>query len=248
TGRDYSLYQISLHPDSLARGMEIFGDIFTAPALRDIDLERKIILEEILEDIDEDGRLINVDDVARKAIWPEHGLGFSITGPYENVERFGIDDVRRHFQQFYGASNMVLCVSGAARREQVLKWAQASMNGLRTGERQRPQPPTDGQRHPQFVFVENEGSQTAVQILFRALPEHDPDYTALQALARILDDGMSTRLHYRVRDQMGLAYYVSGNVEPFHDTALFEIDAASAHKNVPALVREVLRIITQLRD
>src|SRR5689334_5853589 len=64
TGRDYSLYQISLHPESLARGVEIFGDIFEAPALTDIDLERKIILEEILEDMDEDQRIINIDDVA----------------------------------------------------------------------------------------------------------------------------------------------------------------------------------------
>jgi predicted Zn-dependent peptidase len=248
TGRDYSLYQISLHPENLGRGVQIFGDIFDAPALTDIDLERKIILEEILEDIDEDGRCINVDDVARKAVWPDHGLGFPITGPYENVERFTTDDVRRHYAEFYGASNMVLCVSGAAQREQVMEWASRWMGGLKAGERKRPGAPNERQAKPQLVYVENEGSQTSVQVLFRALPETDPDYVAMQALSRCLDDGMSTRLHYRVCDQMGLAYYVSGSVEPFHDTALFEIDAASAHKNVPALLREVVRILGQLRD
>jgi predicted Zn-dependent peptidase len=248
TGRDYSLYQISLHPENLGRGVEIFGDIFEAPALTDIDLERKIILEEILEDIDEDGRCINIDDVARKAVWPDHGLGFPITGPYENVERFSVDDVRRHYQAFYGASNMVLCVSGAVQREQVVEWASRWMGGLQSGERRRPTAPNEKQAKPQLIYVENEGSQTSVQVLFRALPETDSDYVAMQALSRCLDDGMSTRLHYRVCDQMGLAYYVSGSVEPFHDTALFEIDAASAHKNVPALLREVFRIIKQLRD
>jgi predicted Zn-dependent peptidase len=248
TGRDYSLYQISLHPENLARGVEIFGDIFEAPALTDIDLERKIILEEILEDMDEDQRIINIDDLARKAVWPDHSLGFSITGPYANVERFTTADVRSHYRDFYGAANMVLCVSGAARREEVLGWTERWMGPLRAGERRRPDPPRGHPPGPQFIYVENEGSQTAVQVLFRALPETDPDYVALQALARILDDGMSTRLHYRICDQAGLAYYVSGNVEPFHDTALFEIDAASAHKNVPALVREVLKILTQLRD
>src|SRR5215831_17811577 len=156
TGRDYSLYQISLHPESLPRGIEIFGDIFAAPALRDIELERKIILEELLEDIDEEGRLINVDDVARKAIWPQHGLGLSITGPLANVERFVVEDVQRHFIEFYGASNMVLCVSGATRREQVLEWAQRWMSPLRAGERQRPTPPEDWQHAPQTVYVENE--------------------------------------------------------------------------------------------
>jgi predicted Zn-dependent peptidase len=248
TGRDYSLYQISLHPENLPAGVQIFGDIFEAPALTDIDLERKIILEEILEDMDEDGRIINIDDVARKAVWPDHGLGLPITGPYENVERFKLADVQRHFKEFYGASNMVLCVSGATRHDQVMTWAERWMGPLASGERRRPEAPTESQKKAQFVYVENEGSQTAVQVLFRALPEGDPDYVAMQALSRVLDDGMSTRLHYRVCDQKGLAYYVSGNVEPFHDTALFEIDGASAHRNVPALLREVFRLLGELKD
>ena len=62
TGRDYSLYQISLHPGHVARGMEILGDLFASPTFRDIDLERKIIVEEILEDLDDRGRNINLDD------------------------------------------------------------------------------------------------------------------------------------------------------------------------------------------
>jgi predicted Zn-dependent peptidase len=248
TGRDYSLYQISLHPENLAQGIEIFGDIFAAPALTDIDLERKIILEEILEDMDEHGRIINIDDVARRLVWPGHGLGLPITGPYKNVERFTVDDVRAHYREFYGAANMVLCVSGAVSRVEVQAAAERWMGKLRAGERQRPEPPPDQQRAPGFAYVRNEGSQTSVQVLFRALPEHDPDYVAMQALARVLDDGMSTRLHYRVCDQKGLAYYVGGSVEPFHDAALFEIDAASAHKNVPALLREVFDLLAQLRD
>src|SRR5262249_47471464 len=152
TGGDYSLYQISLHPESVARGIGIFGDIFEAPALTDIDLERKIILEEILEDMDEDGGIINIDDLARRAIWPEHGLGLPITGPYANVERFALTDVERHYREFYGASNMVLCVSGAVKPEQVRGWAERFMGGLRPGTRQSPVPPEDGQRRPQFVY------------------------------------------------------------------------------------------------
>ena len=69
TGRDYSLYQISLNPRLLGRGMEILGDLFRAPELRDIDLERQIIVEEILEDLDERGRNVNIDDQSRKQVW-----------------------------------------------------------------------------------------------------------------------------------------------------------------------------------
>ena len=90
TGRDYSLYQITLHPKQVARGLDILGDLFSSPAFRDIDLERKIVLEEILEDLDDRGRNVNVDDQSRRLAWGKHPLGFPITGPMRNVRRFSL--------------------------------------------------------------------------------------------------------------------------------------------------------------
>src|SRR5438067_846637 len=52
TGRDYSLYQISLHPETLDGGIALFGEIFCTPTFSDIEVERRIILEEMLEDLD----------------------------------------------------------------------------------------------------------------------------------------------------------------------------------------------------
>jgi len=247
TGRDYSLYQIAVHPESLERALAVLAEIFGAPAFPDIDRERQIVVEEILEDQDEDGREINVDDVARSTAWPGHPLGFKITGPLRNVRRFTAGDVRRHFARYYGAANMILCLSGAVRARGVLPTVRRLFARLRPGKGACPVPAPAGQRSPRFAYVENRGSQSNLQILFRALPEQHPDFTALAALGRILDDGMSTRLHYRICDQLGLAYYCAGTVEPLHDTALFEVDAASSHAKLPALVREVLAILAGLR-
>ena len=81
--------------------------------------------------------------------------------------------------------------------------------------------------------MHNESAQTQVHILFHALPETDPDYLALRALVRVLDDGMSTRLHYQICDQKGLAYSIAGSLHSYHDAALLEIDAACAHAKLP---------------
>jgi predicted Zn-dependent peptidase len=248
TGRDYSLYQIALHPETLAAGIGLFGEIFRTPTFSDIEVERRIVLEEMLEDLDEQGRLINIDDIARKTVWPEHPLGYRITGPYENVERFTVDDVRRHFARCYGARNMVLCVSGAVERSQVLDAATAALAGLPSGSALELSPPDETQTAPRFVYVDNQGSQTAAQLLFRGLPELAPEYPSLMALARIVDDGMSTRLHRRLCDELGLAYYVSGSLEPLVDTGLFEIDGTAGHANLPSLVRESLALLARLRN
>jgi predicted Zn-dependent peptidase len=240
TGRDYSLYQISLDPELVPRGIALFGEIMGAPAFSQIELERQIILEEINEDLDEDGVDINLDDLARRVMFPGHALGQKITGPVENVQRFTEDDVRRHFAGFYGAKNLLFCVSGPVEEAHVLSAAGEAFARMPMGTMAQAEAPAEFHSGPILDYVDVPGSQTAVQLLFRALPESHPDYVALQALSRVMDDGMSTRLHYTLCDQKGLAYYVNGSIEPFHDTALFEIDGASAHAKFCPLVSQVL--------
>jgi predicted Zn-dependent peptidase len=59
---------------------------------------------------------------------------------------------------------------------------------------------------------------------------------------------MSTRLHYTLCDQMGLAYYVNGSIEPFHDCALLELDGAASHAKFAELVRQMLALIEKFRS
>jgi predicted Zn-dependent peptidase len=58
---------------------------------------------------------------------------------------------------------------------------------------------------------------------------------------------MSTRLHYTLADQKGLAYSIHAAIEPLADTALFEISSATANAKVPSLVRELLVLLDGLR-
>jgi predicted Zn-dependent peptidase len=248
TGRDYSLYQIGLLPELVGEGVAIFGELLGAPKLQQIDLERQIILEEISEDLDERGRDLNLDDRTRAAMFPGHGLGQKITGPRDNVRRFAVADVRRHLRRFYGAHNLVFCVSGRVKHEEVMRAARASLAALPSGKEAHTEPPTELAEGPHHVYVESPGAQTQLAILFRALPEAHPDYMALQMLSRVLDDGMSTRLHYTLCDQKGLAYYVQGGIEPFHDTALFEVQGAASHAKFAALAEEALVLLDRFRQ
>jgi len=247
TGRDYSLYQISLSPDLLLQGLALFADIFAAPAFTQLELEREIVLEEINEDLDEKGNDVNLDDLARRMAFPGHPLGQKITGPPENVARFTVDDCRRHFASFYGARNLVVCVSGPIPRDAVLAAAGPELARLPSGAPAVTDAPAPLGGGAHYAYVDNPGAQSSVQILFRALPESDPDFVALQALGRVLDDGMSTRLHYTLCDQLGLAYYVSSSIEPFHDAALFELDGAAAHGKFGELCSGMLKLCDRFR-
>jgi predicted Zn-dependent peptidase len=247
TGRDYSLYQVSLHPRDLGGALDILGDLFLAPCFSDLDLERAIVLEELLDDFDEQGHRINTDDLARETLWADHPLGFPIIGPERNIRRFSRADVARHFRRFYGARNMVLCVAGPVRRAAVLAQVRRAFGHLPPGRRLRPLPPSGHPDGPRFRTVRSDSAQAEIQILFHALADQAPASAALIALLRVLDDGMSTRLHYRVCDQKGLAYHVSAALDPLYDTSLLEIDSACLPEKLPQLASEVMALLFDLR-
>lgn len=247
TGRDRSLYQLSLDPEEVEVGVALLGELMGAPRFSDIERERALVLAEIDEDYDEDGVEINVDDVARGALFGTDPLGQRILGPRANIERFTEGDVRRHFAAFYGARNMRLCVAGPASHARVVAAARRSLAGLPAGSAARVAAPPKVAAGPTLRHVPDPGAQTDLTVLFRAPAERDPAYAALLALLRVLDGGMSTRLHYELADQRGLAYSVHASVEPYDDVSLLAVTASTANAKVTAFVRELLAVLDGLR-
>ena len=248
TGRDYSMFQVALEAAQVEPGLALFGEIFANPGFADIELERKLILEEINEDYDEKGVEINGYDIARALVFGEHPLSQRIIGPRANVMGFTIDDVRRHFDRNYCARNMLLCVAGPVHTREVVDDAQKHLGELPAGELVATVSPSFAQSAPLYKFIPDSGSQTSVNVLFRAVPELDPDYVAAIALVRALDDGMSTPLHYQLCDQLGLAYSIQAGLDPLHDVALVDISASTANANVAALLDRLLALVASFRD
>lgn len=246
TGRDYTLFSVSVTPDVLGDALDVLGELMTSPRFDDIERERALVLEEINEDYDERGNEINGDDLARGLAFAGHPLGQRIIGPRRNVARFSAEDVRRHFARAYGARNCLLCVTGPVRHQEVVRAARplAKMpSGKRLTMGRAPIMP----KKPQLTVAAEGGSQTSLSLLVRGVAETHRDYAAFIALSRVLDDGMSTRLHYQLCDQRGLAYSIGAAIEPLADTSLLEIAGATAHSKVPALVAAILELLDGLR-
>ena len=248
TGRDYTLFQMSFAPDLVDDGLALIGELLGRPRFTDIEKERALILEEINEDYSEDDVEINADDIARGLMFEGHPLGQRIIGPRGNVERFTEADVRRHFARFYGAANMIVCVAGPVDHGAVATSAERRLGHLPWGGAAEAEPARAMSGGPRLKHVRDSGSQTSLTALLLGVPEVDPDYMAFVALLRALDDGMSTRLHYQLADQRGLAYSISAGIEPLHDAAVLDVVGATGNAKVPELVAELLRILGSLRD
>jgi predicted Zn-dependent peptidase len=96
--------------------------------------------------------------------------------------------------------------------------------------------------------VVSQGSQTDVRLSFPTFGAQDPRYLTLELLMRVVDDGMSTRLHRRFCEELGLAYEVFATLEPYEEAGVLDVGAAVEHSKIPVFVRETLGLLDELRD
>jgi predicted Zn-dependent peptidase len=143
TARDHGCYFTPIHPGEVGTGLAILGDLLRRPLLRQMDVEREVILEEILDEVDADGRDIDPDNLSKRIAFGAHPLGFKIAGTAAIVRRLGRRDVRAHHARFYTGANLVLSVAGPVRASEVRALAEEHFGALPRGQRsvEDPAPP-----------------------------------------------------------------------------------------------------------
>ncbi|MCA9544383.1 MAG: insulinase family protein, partial [Myxococcales bacterium] len=192
TGRASTRLEHWMDPRHLQTSAELLAELVRAPRFTGLDTERAVILEEALDEYDEKGRLVDCEALARRALWPDHGLGRSIIGFLPNIERFTLEDLRRHHETYYRAGNMVLTVAGPLPLETLAKAAEPFM-ALPAGEVPATAPAPPPPDRPQFILVDDGRSQCDCRMAWWAPGGHDPDAPAFELLMRALDDGLASR-------------------------------------------------------
>ncbi len=248
TAADHGTLGIDVPKESLSAVLPLMASVFKSPLLRDLEIERGVIREEILEDLGERGEMLDPPTLIRQLAFDQNPLGYPITGPLSNIEEFSLGTLKRHHERTYVGGDTVISVAGPFDPEQVLRWIEAAFSDVRQG-----QGPTalfaERQNAPRFRFVRHPGnSQTNVSLSFRCPGRNDPKEPALEMLLRIIDDGMATRLYHELCDQRGLCYTASGSFEAYEETGLVEFEADAAHQRAPEVLEHMLRITKELAD
>jgi predicted Zn-dependent peptidase len=246
TQTDFSAFSLTLPPESIDEASALFGEVLNRPAFLDIELEKGIVCEEILEDLDDEGRQIDADNLSRALIYPDHPLGFTITGDEERVRSFDEAALRAHHALHYTAASSVLVLSGAIDPSRALRLAERDFASLPAGTRIATASPQHDQKRPRLELLENVSSQTDLRVCLRALPEASKEQPALDLMMRIVDDGMSTRLYHRLCDDKGLCYDVTAGYEGYEDDGVVDFAAGVQHKRAARVTREVLAMMTDL--
>ena len=248
TFKEFTLYTTKVPVENLSRALDLMAEVLGRPLFNDIDTERGIVLEEILEELDERGRETDIENISRTKIFGDHPLARPVLGRSQTVKRLKVSDLRDFHARHYVASNMVLAISGAVPWNQCktaadVAFARYPLKGHGGVETPEPAP----KPRPGLNCIDSKGSQAEVLISFTMPGEQDPGELSRLFLSRVLDDGISSRLQRTVCERRGLLYDISCGIESFTDIALFDVQFSVSSSKLLEVVRLVMGELVVLK-
>lgn len=248
TDSETTCFHSRLHPDHFAEGIALFASMMQRPLFKDMEMERRVILEEAMGDLNESGRQINSDNIVASLLFPDHPLGLPTVGNRPAIERLTLRQLQQHHANYYTPRNAVLTVAGPVDHQRVVAAAKEHFGRWQGGESPPPKGWTDfsGSSRP-LRWVRDAGSQVSLQLAF-LLPGRDSDHAVnLRVLRRLLGWGGMSRLMLRLREELGLTYAVDAALALYADAGTLAIDLAVASENLPKATKAILGIISELR-
>ncbi len=247
TDAESTYYHTRLHPDHVEDGLQLMASMLQRPLLSDIETERKIILEEAQEDLNQEGQIISPDLLMNSLLWPNHPLSQPTIGTLESIKAIDATALRSYHQRYYTPSNTVIALAGRIDRSAALAAATEAF-GSWSGPMVEPTPPPTllPVAGPTSRWVADADSQLNLQLTFRIPGRHHSDTPALRMLRRILSGGGTTRLMQRLRENLGLTYNADANLSLFDECGAFAVDLAVTPENLLPAIRELLLIFKEL--
>lgn len=237
TGKECTCFYarvLDIHVDT---AIDVLADmIFNSNLLEcDIDLEKKVILEEInmYEDSPED----LVHDILSEITWENSTLGYPILGTSETVKKINRKMLIEYMTQSYVANNAVISVAGNFDADHLVNLIEKYFGNWTSGNNL-----TDFGRTrflPNLKVKEKDIEQVHICMGLNAIEHGDDRLYALLVINNIFGGGMSSRLFQKIRENKGLVYSIYSYPTSFKGAGLFSIYAGMS----PYKVKEVLELI-----
>lgn len=232
--------------------LEILADSLQHPTFPSVEMQK--LRGQILTDLQR-----RAHDTTRMAgltfdalLYPDHPYGRSVQGYEETVNRLSLEDLIAYYQTHYSPQGMVIAIVGAVSAGEVIEAVRSVLGDWQapaaTPNREIPPPVILPEKRNATVHIEGK-SQSDLVLGWPGLARNDPDYMKARLTNTILGVfGMMGRLGDRVRDQMGLAYYVYSLLEAGLGAGPWQVIAGLDPAHLGQAVDGILSEVRRLRD
>lgn len=247
TGKECTCYYTKTLDTHLNISVELLADMLFNSILepKDIDLERKVILEEI--GMYEDSPEELVHDILSEAAWKGNAIGYPILGTKECLEKINRDAILKHMKKRYTPGNTVIAVAGNFDEQQLMDLINRYF-GHWSSDQEELDAYTAVKFNPDQISRIKDIEQVHVCMGFEGIENGNDQLYALLALNNVLGGGMSSRLFQKIREERGLVYSIYSYPVSYKKAGMFTICAGMKPEQLDEVVSLVFQEIGLLTD
>jgi len=234
TSREMTAYYARVLSPDVGMALDVIADIVLNPVfdLKEIEVERHVILQEIGQALDTPDDIIF--DWLQEVSYPDQPFGRTILGPEERVSSFSRDDLTRFVAEHYGPDQMILSAAGGVSHDEILAQATALFGHLKPVGHSLIQPAAFGGGERREV---KDLEQVHFALSFESPNYRAPDVYSAQVYATALGGGMSSRLFQKIREERGLCYSIFAQSGAYEDTGQITIYAGTSAEEIGELTQ-----------
>lgn len=246
TSTQYTGYYAKGMPTHIPTFLDMLADIYLHSTLpvAEIEKERGVIIEEINMYEDQPAQKVGESLVA--LMYGDQPAGRNIAGPKANIARFTRDDIVAYHKKHYHADNTVVVVSGDIDPKSVYAQVKTLFGALVTARTPAKQKVKIEKKDLKRTVLKKNSDQAHIAIGFHGVPFAHPDARALTLLGTILGRGLSSRLVQRLREELGVAYFVGAGNDMHSDYGMFEISAGIDRRRINEVLEHISEILSDI--
>jgi len=244
TTKQSTQYYSKVPRKHFSRALDVIVDCYNNCLFggKEIELERKIILNEIRDSIDHPARFV-VGEFLGDCLPGKFGR--RTLGTKESVSSISRTDLLSQFTEAYNPGNTVIGITAPKKPESLA--GLAGLGGKRKGKKVAGKFPK-ARREMKRRTIKRKTEQTHLCIGVPVMNSMSPDYYAFELVDAVLGGGISSRIVQEVREKKGLSYAVQTVFQAEQDYGFFFVYAATKPQNAKEIESIVLREFRRLGE
>lgn len=240
TSQEYTGYYAKSHPKYIPKILDVLSDIYlhsTFPSA-EIEKEKGVIIGEM--NMYEDMPHVMVAYQFLKLLYGDQPAGGTILGSKEVIQNITREDFVAYRKKHYVASATIVVVAGSFDEKKIEKQVSELFKDISTAKKHPKKKVIEKQAKPALLIKQKKTDQAHLVLGVRTWKASDKRNTPLAVLTAILGEGMSSRLFQKLREEMGVGYYVRASSDEYTDHGTFAVSAGVDTKRVKEVVVAIL--------
>ena len=247
TSKDFTHYYITIPSKDFDLALNMHADMLQNPLIprKEMEKERKVVLEEISKDINSPSNKVYNNLV--EMMYTTHPYKRKVIGTSDIIETITRENILQYFNTYYSPSNMVTVIVGDVDTQKALDKVESEFNAeykkVPKHNYTKEKILTSQKRKTDYMQTQS----GYILIGFRGVDINSNDSYALDVLATILGDGRSSILYQNIKDKKQLAFAISASNATFKDDGLFYVSANFTPENLEKLETEIFDEISAIQ-